>query len=56
MRGVHTGIGVYCRNLIRRGFTRAVILRRALKKFPSSISNLACMDYYRRQIENGRID
>jgi len=56
MTGKHTGIGVFCRNLIRKGIPEAVILRRALKKFKTSVSNLACMGYYRREIENGRTD
>ena len=55
MRGQRTGIGIFCRALIRKGIPEAVILRRALKKFPTSVATLWDIWYYRNEIEGGRV-
>ena len=54
MRGKPTGIGVYCRDLMRQGYPRAAVLKKALKKFPTSVATPGCMDYYQREIKAGK--
>ena len=56
MRGQPTGIGAYCRNLIRQGFARSAVLKKALEEFPSSIATQKDIYYYEWEIENGRAD